>query len=516
VSRPRVLLQQHTFSGGLNTAADEASVGEDQLRRADNCRLIDRGAVTKRLGMQRLHASALPATIRGGFCWRRAASTQLLAVSNGALYTGTYGLPMTWTAQVGALAASATPSFAAFRDGSGECVYVADGGPLNKWDGTTHSVNLAGTPNVAVVWVYNQRLFGVDQTGETLSWSALNNGDSLGNAGAGGGQAVIRTFGASKLMAGAALGGVNLLLHAGGLSVFEGYTQDDISISAGTRGVTPLIDGLCPWALTPLDGALWLPTPRGVVLLDGGGATPLDTPERPDPTAGILAALPTTDLLKVRAVHSRATREVWTYLPGRGVYVWHTVLRAWTGPWDTGYLAPETTALIEAVDDTGAPCVLRGDASGWVSRCDAAGVTTDNVGASASGTSGTAVPMAWSPRRLFVADAQTGARDVMGYLAVRRGYLHADLHGSATASVTVTTPDTAVTQAFGTSGGAAYYDGTATYDGGSVYDGAGVRPYRVELAGTGPWVDVLVTDSGAATSVYAGVEIEAFALGRFR
>jgi hypothetical protein len=512
-----VVAQQQGFSAGLDLTSDDTAVAETALRRADNCRLIDRGAVTKRRGTQRLHASALPAAVKGGFGWQRATATdQLLAVSNGALYTTTYPTlptPATWTAQAGALSASADVSFAAFRDGSGECVYLADGGLLNKWDGTTLTVNIAGSASVARVWVYNQRLYGISGTNETLYYSAINNGDSLGNAGAGGGSATIRTFGAEKLVAGAALGPVNIFLHEGGVSLFEGLTQDDIAIAAGTTGLSRFGGTQSPAGVVALDGVLWVPTPQGIALVSAAGVDRLDTPERPDPTTGLLSALSASSLASVRGVRHEAMREVWLFVPAAGVYCWHEVLRAWTGPWDGGYLAPATTCLFAAVDDTGAPCVLRGDASGWVSRCDAPGILRDNATA-ADTASGTPYTLRAKPRRLYF--TTEGGRDVMGSQALRHGYVHANLAGSTTATFTATTP--ARTTVKRITGGVTPFQWDvpgAGWDSGAVWDGeTQFRSYAVALAGTGEWVDVTITDNAPAASVYATVQVEGLALGR--
>jgi hypothetical protein len=523
MGRQKLTAAQSSFSSGLNLASDPASVGQDQLTRADNCRLTARGAVTKRRGSVRLHASALPAAVKGGFCWQRAtAADQLLAVANGTLYTGAYPtLPaaMSWTAQTGSLSTTQDVSFAAFRDGSGEAVYLADGGALAKWNGTALS-RPAGAATVAYVWVYNQRLFGISLTSETIYWSALNNGDSLGNVGAGGGSGVVRTFGAERLTGGAAWGGVSMLLHEGGVSTLSGLTQDDINLNSGLTGLSRVGGTFSPFGVVALPAGLWVVSPVGILLVRPDGVQRLDTPEKPDPCAPILAALPQADLAGVRAVRSEATQEVWVSLPTLGVYVWHEVLGAWAGPWDSGYLAPATTCLFAGVDDAGKPCVLRGDASGWVSRCDPPDVHTDNAPPDTDGVAvlGTPYTMVAGCRRFYAEDMATGARDLVGQIDLRRVWVYADLQGSTTASVLYVTPnDAGVATLTDQSPPAALDDPRFGLDDPRYgLDGSGYQPHDAEVGGTGPYVDVQFVDSGTGEPSVAGVRVEAFSLGHYR
>jgi len=48
--REKVVDQQPKFDGGLNNVSDDAALLPNQLRRADNARLTDYGAITKRGG----------------------------------------------------------------------------------------------------------------------------------------------------------------------------------------------------------------------------------------------------------------------------------------------------------------------------------------------------------------------------------------------------------------------------------------------------------------------------------
>ena len=197
--REKVVDQQPKFDGGLNSVSDDASVLPNQMRRADNARLTDYGAVTKRGGTKRTTASPIAAaSILNGYTWRKDGGTQeLMIVCNGLLHTSTYlsTYPWTWTAQTGALSTSVTPSFVQFRNATADVVYIADGGLLNVWNGTTLTTNIVGTLDVQTLAVHNQRLWGCGNATypDSIFYSALNNGDTLANGAAGGGQIIVRT-----------------------------------------------------------------------------------------------------------------------------------------------------------------------------------------------------------------------------------------------------------------------------------------------------------------------------------
>jgi len=205
----------------------------------------------------------------------------------------------------------------------------------------------------------------------------------------------------------------------------------------------------------------------------------------------------------IRCVLNRATRELWVYLPGKGVYVYHTLLGAWAGPWDSGYLTPETTALWEVVNAEGLPIVLKGDASGWVSICDAPGTIKDNV--ASDGTGGTAVPMTVRMHRLYCGDDAEAK-------ALRWGYLTAQFRGPNSTRVQWTTGESYGTYALPSVVGGAT-KGRGTW-GGESWGGGGSRSYRIPMAGVGYYVDVTIVDSGDSIPVFSRFQLQTFALGR--
>lgn len=509
MARPVLQDAQPRFDGGLNTVSDDAAVAPTQMRRAVNARLTDFGAVTKRGGTQRVSTAAIDAgeDVQGGFNWRKDGGTsEILAVLDGTLYTTTYGtFPMTWTAEVGALAAGVVVDFAKFRDNAGaDVVYLADGGLLNKWNGSALTVNIAGTVASKSITVHNERLWSCGSTTapQTVFYSDLNNGDTLGNSGAGGGEIIVRTFGDQVVVGLASVNTSLLIFHRRGISRITGFGQDDILVAPA--GVTADVGTIAAGSIVEADNVAFFVSERGLYRCNEAEVAPVGTPEKPDPLLPIIRQMTATELDDIRAVLNRATRELWVYLPNQGVYVYHTLLNSWSGPWDTGYLSPATTAVFEVLDANGLPVILRGDVDGWVSLCDAPNVFLDNVAADATG--GTRYAMAVQMHRMYCGDDAEAK-------ALRWGYLTAALNGSdqcavswSTGLVTGTVQLPADTsQSWG---------GVGTTWGTGTWGGVGSRNYRIPMGGTGYYIDMTITDSGNALPVFSRFQLQTFALGR--
>lgn len=494
-SRPILRDGQSSFGGGLNTTADESQLGPDELRRAENARLGEFGAVTRRLGTKRTHAAAIAAfPVRGGFAWKRAATTTEFAVCNGSLYHGTFAIPMTWTLVGAGLDAAVYPQFAAFRDGSGEIVYIADGGLLNKATTAAITLNLAGTPSVSALAVYNQRLFGVSGSDETLYWSALNNGDSLGIAGSGGGSAVVRTFGAQAIKTVHALGSSLLLIHREGISLFTGWADEDIAIDAASRGMSTETGTTAPHSFVPVETSAFMLSANGLFLVTESGVECVSTK-----IASVIRSLDQTLFSRVRAAHHKARNEVLFYLPDVGVYAYNYAQRAWTGPWTGAYTSKVAHSLWSSVDTAGAPITLWGGNDGFVRQVDAATTYKDDV--LSDGTGGSAYTMVAQPRRFFFGDASREK-------SLRWAFVTTNVRGSARASLTWSA-DTATGSrtlaAFGGDFGSGTW-GSGVWGGGSVVQ-------KLPVHGRGNSVDCTFTDDGEAESVFSRVEMHAHDMG---
>ena len=492
---------QINVSGGLNTTADDVQMGPNDVRRLDNARLTEFGGALKRGGSRRLHAAVLSANpVRGVFSWRPAAGQTLLAICNGRLYTASYAAPpIAWTDRGAAITSTVYPSFAEFRAGATDTAYFADGGPLNKWDGAL-TVNIAGTPSVSRIAVYNQRLFGISGADETLWFSALNDGDTLGNVGSGGGSAIVRTFGDQAITSLATLRSSLFLFHVSGISRFTGISQDDISIAAGAQGITSDVGTIAPQSVVATENEVLFLTDRGFYSATEGGVTPIS--QKIDAT--IRTLFNSANSSRVCAVHARFFREVWWYLPDIGIFAFNYALRAWSGPFDSGYVSPVTYALAEAVDSNNTPIVLAGDGLGWVKQADYPNTWLDNV--ASGGTGGTAFKLVLRHKRFELGDLS--AQKALRYL-----YLLGNLQGSNQCNVSwVMGPNYGT---YSVPAGAFYAYDTAgiAWDSG-MWDSTGDTEYRIPAGGTGPWVDVTISDNGQVQTKLSGITLQGYDLGR--
>lgn len=508
MAREKLVDQQPSMDGGLNSISDDIALQPNQLRQAANARLTEFGAVTKRGGTQRT-AAAISAghAVLNGYNWSKDDGTeQILAVCNAQLHTATYGatFPWTWTARTGALSSSVAPTFAQFRDAGGaDVVYIADGGLLNKWNGTTVSTNLANTTAVEVIQVHNERLWGAGNATypDSIFYSALNNGDTLGYGAGGGGQIVVRTFGDEAIVGLASINTSLLIFHRRGISRITGFGQDDITVQPAA--VTADVGTIAGKSIVASNNVAYFISERGLYRCNEMEVAPVGTPQQPDPLLPLIRQLSSADFDNIRCVVNRATKELWISIPGIGCYQYHLILNAWSGPWDSAYISPDTTAFFEAIDDDGLPVVLRGDADGFVSLCDAPLIYKDNV--AANGTGGTTYTMVAQMHRLYCGD------DALAK-ALRWGYVTAQLKGSKSCSVSWATDESYGTYQLPPSS-AGIWSVLESW-GIGVWGGSGSRNYRIQMGGTGYYIDLTITDSGEALPVFSRMQVETFALGR--
>jgi hypothetical protein len=508
--REKIVDQQPKFDGGLNSVSDDAVLLPNQMRRADNARLTDYGAVTKRGGTKRTSTSPLAAaSVLNGYTWRKDGGTQqLMAVCNGQLHTSTYlsSYPWAWTAQSGSLSTSVPPSFAQFRNATTDVVYIADGGLLNVWDGTALTTDIAGTIAVENIVVHNQRLWGCGNATfpDSIFYSSLNNGDTFANGSSGGGQIIVRTFSDETVVGLASVNTSLMIFHRRGISRLTGYGQDDITVAP--QGLTADVGTIAPKSIVSIGNAGFFVSERGLYTCNEAEVSPVGTVDTPDPTLSAIRNLTSADFGNIRSVFNRATRELWISIPSYGIYVYHTILRAWSGPWDSGYVAPVTTALFDTLDSNGLPAVLKGDNAGYVTVCDAQNVFVDNQ--LANGTGGTKYTMTVQMHRMYCGD------DALSK-ALRFGYITASLKGSDYTSITWRTETDAgaftLPTAFSSNGVWGFGLWNAV---GSRWGGASSRNYRVQMGGTGYYIDVFIIDSGEAAPIFSRFQLETFALGR--
>lgn len=504
--REKVVDQQPKFDGGLNSVSDDPSLLPNQVRIANNSRLTDYGAIIKRGGTRRTTASPINANpILNGYTWRKDGGTQqLLAVAFGTLYTSTYSAsyPWTWTAQSGSLDQTTPPSFAQFQDGTNDVVYIADGGLLNVWDGTALTTNISGTIATSSIAVHNERLWGCGNSTfpDSIFYSALNNGNTLGNGASGGGQIVVRTFSDETVVGLASVNTSLLIFHRRGISRLTGYGQDDINVAP--QSVTSDVGTIAPKSIVSIGNVAFFISERGLYRCNEAEVSPVGTVETPDPILAPIRALTSADFANIRSVFNRATRELWISIPDYGIFVYHTILQAWSGPWDSGYVSPGTTALIDTLDENGLPAILRGDADGYISVCDAENVYVDNQ--LSNGTGGTTYAMTVQMHRMYCGDDALAKSLRWGYLTAQLGSSNATVIKWRTESSAGQYPLASAERVWGVG----YWDGTG------IWGSSGGRSYRIPMGGTGYYVDVTISDPGTSATVFSRFQLETFALGR--
>ena len=502
----RLIDSQQSMIGGLNTVSDDIALLPNQLRKAANARLTEFGGVTKRGGTQYTHTASLGGSVQNGYTWRRdTGARQLMAVANGTLYTGAYGaFPITYTAQSGTLSNTVAPVFAQFRDGSNDVVYIADGGSINKWDGGALT-RISGTTAVNHIVVHNERLWGCGNSTATDSifYSDYDNGSTLGIGASKGGQIVVRTFADETVVSLASINTSLLIFHRRGISRLTGYGQDDITVAP--QGVTADVGLIAPKSVVPVGNVAYFISERGLYRCNESSVQPVSTPEAPDPILPIIRELSSSQFANIRANFNRATRELWISIPTLGIYTFHTILDAWTGPWNGGYIAPyATTSVWDTLDTNGLPIVLKGDEGGWISLCDPPSIYKDNV--SASGTGGTPCTMEVQFHRLYCGDEALAK-------ALRWGYLTASLRGATNCSVRWSTDFDTGTGSYTMPLTNFGLWGTGSWGSGS-WGAASSKNYRIPMGGTGYYTDVSIVDSSAATPLFSRFQLETFSLGR--
>lgn len=499
---------QSAFAGGLNTAADPLHVGPTESRRLENALLTEYGAAVKRRGTQRTHYQAFTG-LQSGFSWVVLATAQELVVANGALWTGTYGIPMNWTPRAGALSASGVIGFANFRNAAGTpLAYIADGGPLNYWDGATLTINVAATPNARVLCVQNDRLWGITGTDNILYGSALGDGSSLGISASGGGSFAIATFGGQYMVGLLAIGSSLILLQRSAVSRFTGWTTDDFNVLTGTRGVSSDVGTVCASSVVSVENEGFFLSDRGFYSVTETAVTPESPQIRP-----MLASLSQSQWDNVRAAHHKALYEVRWSIPSIGVLVFNYRLRQWSGPLTASYLDHPVVAMWPTLDADARPIVLTGHDDGYVRRTERpSGVCRDDV--LADGTAGDRYSIVIQCRRMFCNDAVTEK-------AYRTAWVTCNLRTSDRARLIMETDSDSIITHFPNLEAAGAWDEEGAewdalalgapepwYWGGVAYD-----RQRLQLAGHGEWVDFTIQDDGLSESIFSRVDLRAFALG---
>jgi hypothetical protein len=273
-----------------------------------------------------------------------------------------------------------------------------------------------------------------------------------------------------------------LIFHATGISVFTGWSQDDIAINSGTRGISADTGTLAPGSLVAVENVGYFLTDRGFYEVTVGGVRPIGMQ-----IESVIRGLDQSQFFRVRSAHNKAFAEVLWYLPDIGIYAYNYRTNGWTGPWTGIDTAQPIGALWATVDSTNKPIVLSGHADGYVRRLDAPGIGRDDV--HSDGTGGTAITMTARPRRFYceAPEHEKAWRWVMAQVSTG---------GSQTSALqwTTETASGAFTLPFSSSGTWGAASGSW---GSGLWNTSSSGSSRAPLSGRGKYLDLVFVDDGS-------------------
>lgn len=496
MGRPVLTDGQAGFIGGNNTDIDPSVLLPNQVRSTENFRINDRGTASKRGGTQRMHSSAFGGTIQGGYGWMRPGGAKHVVVANGEVNLADIAsAPLSFTALSGAIDTTEVVDMASFRDGSGEVVYIADGGPLNKCTTTTLTANLADTPNVTSLAVYNSRLYAVDGVTQNLYASPINNGDSLGVPARNGIVAIIKTFSDQELFAVRSLKSSLAIFHRSGISRLTGLTIDDIDIAASTQGFSDEVGTISKKSLVQVEDTVFFFSENGFYKLTDTGL------EWVSPTLrDMVRGLDPSTFYNIHGAHDKLRNEVRWSLPGVGVYVYNYTARCWSGPWKGPYLSVSSMWSTEAEDDVPSQ-VFIGSADGYMRLNDATAATDEVL---SDGTGGTRVAGSVAFRRYFFGDETVEK-------SLRWVYIHANLRGSITAYARWRTKYNIGTGSFDFAQDTPESVwGIGTWGSGTWGGSRGAETYTAQGDGRGYYFDLTFYDDGPGQTQLSRIQLKAF------
>ncbi len=493
---------QPAFLGGLNTVSDPAILAPTQARQLGNGRLLTYGAVTRRGGTRVCLAAVVGTGATGnvGLYWPLKTQVCVIAGAAPKLYTATRpaSFTTTWTMTMDAGNTFQGTSLAIFTDGTNEVVYgQSQAGGLYKWDGTTATAVVTGTPvKVNGITVYNQRLWGWNSAASANSvyYSDLNLGDTFSVGASAGGQIIITNYAGAPIQFCGAVGASLMIFHSRGISRLTGFGLSDLSVSP--VAATPDVSICAVHAGAIYHNAGGVATPQGLYQVTEGSAQPVGTPEAPDPTIAAIAAAASPTTVMVSA--SSRTQEIWVWVPGTGVYAYHVLLGAWSGPFTGAIFAAAAPSVPFEIRDSAVAVrtVLPPDTNGQMWEVDSPDWFSDSL--TAAGASGTAYAMTTQCHRMFgrTIPPEFGGSPQVAAKVWRRADVLATLTAGATA------PTIATASVFGGTSTVTFAAPTATQQ--VYYNAAG---------GAGPYVDVTITDTGTAASTYASVTVTGDVVG---
>lgn len=341
----RVRDQWFDWRGGTNRTYSLDALDKSEVRRAVNARMTTFGALTKRGGSQRIHATTLNASTKvlGVTQWDNPSqSGELVAICNADLFYKTLAAA-DYTKVDGTLNTTNRVIFAPYKQGGANRLYFADGGLINKWTATSLTENIAGTPVSSFIAIYKERMFAISGTDQIVYWSEV--GDVENWVSPDGGQANVETYDSKPIVGMAVVGGSLLLFKENSIARFQGVTSAEINIDKGTQGVSPNIGCLAPGTIVAVDDFVFFLSDQGPCVCNEAGVKRIGKKIRSE-----MDGWDKTKWNLAWAVHNKDRSEILLIVPDNGVndvvWVWNYEIGmvstgeevgGWTGPWSFGY-----------------------------------------------------------------------------------------------------------------------------------------------------------------------------------
>jgi hypothetical protein len=382
-TKPRVFDNRSDFSGGLNTADAADEVNKNELLDATNVRIAaSYRAIAKRSGSRKMHETAIGggADVIGVYQWDAPAGKEIVAIAGGKLYhkTTEFGaftevaVPATFPT-----GATAFVTFAPFRStsaGAALVLYIAaSNGNVYSWDGTTLT-EIDGTnsvPTASLLAPYNTRLFAnkINQKKHAF-WSVIGDAAdfTVGDASQGG-SAIVDTLTGEEIVAMGVVGGSLVFATGDSLARFTGYSNDDVVLAEGTKGISAQHGVAGAKALRQMEDFLVGLAERGPYLISESGIQFIGRKVEPE-----FDGFNRSILGQSAVIYHRGRREVWVSGRRAGVdsdvksiYCWSSRVQNWVGPWVYPFAIRD---LARYEDANGDEWVIAGAGDGFVYHMD--------------------------------------------------------------------------------------------------------------------------------------------------
>lgn len=367
------------FRGGRNTAISPDLLNPNELVDATNARLnAIYGGFTKRSGCQRIHQTAFSTPITGVTQWDGPSGKQVVVIAAGHLwYRNGYDYSTAFTDEGTNVFSTSTFSFfATFRAvsaGAPLVLFIASGGKLFKWTGTTLTdiTGVNSAPSADRIIAYHTRLFARQSNlVKNIFWGRVGDGEQWGTGTkTDGGSAVVDIYSGESFTALETIGSSLLMAGEDCVMRFTGHATDDIVISQDTEGISSEVGAVGAKALHRFENIAAMLSERGPYIVDETHVEPIGEQVGPDFFELISAQLPFSVV-----DWNRGRKELWFAVcrstdsgANKTAYIWAPRLQAWYGPWTYSF---GINYLCRYEDSANDESLLSGGSDGYVRDMD--------------------------------------------------------------------------------------------------------------------------------------------------